>query len=186
MKKLFLVFPTLTMVMVLTAGLTGCGASKSEVELAKADKISQVKDSALAQYQQFVQTSSGAMAQSYYDKAVVILRGGGLDTDALQINVRWVNSHIRQLYLQNAAEDYAKLQKTHGNILQAKQLRTSYTTCMERANANISPAMEKQLSLNVSRNEVEEGHAGQRAHGVNPNPPAKKLVSKKAAPRKGK
>jgi hypothetical protein len=175
MKKLFSFLPILTVMMVLTAALAGCGASKEEEQARnKATAI----HNASAAFQRFVKDTNSKQAEADYANIVFPLQSVELKLDAVPIEQSYIDRRLHDLYLSDAANTFQKLRETHGDPQTAKSLGAQYAAYMNKAVKDVPPAMEKQLALNIARNEVEHGHAAQRAHGVNPNPPVEKPVRK--------
>ena len=178
MKKLFNLLAITSAVLALTAGYIIFSAYS---ELGQARGKATAIHNASAAFQGFVKDVDSQQAERDKGSIVDALHADGLKLEDVPIEQSYLDRHLHDLYLSDAAATYEKLRGTHHNIQRATDLRSQYEDYMEKARMSISPAMEKQLALNIARNEVEQGHAVQRAHGVNPNPPVKKPVRKAPA-----
>ncbi len=153
------------------AALIGCGPSKADLaqrEVARLKKVDEVKTEAFRSFQDFMLAQNGDTATRFAKEMEKQLGTVGLDLDAIGVAPGFVTQQVQKLYVQDAAAAYKRLKLTHGKIRVAQDLADKYREYISKAGKDVSPAMEQKLAIIVNLNKIEEGMAGQRAHGVKP------------------
>ena len=156
----------LTIVFVCVALLfaAGCGSDKKAAEL-KAKQDAAIT-AALADFQQFRQSTTGAQAAALQTKIVKGLADAGLKTDAISVSETELHIRRDELYNQDAVAASRQLHNTHGSAQTARELANQVRLLKNQAGKPVSPDLETGLELAVARNMQEEAAAIKKAHGV--------------------
>jgi len=166
-RKIYIAIWSVVVVVVLVLVFTS-GPSKSEVALKAARNQIAGIERAAAQYQQFLNAQTGDSADEHKKAVERELSEVGLGLDALSLRELGMANYVHSMYWKDADKVYKTLQAMHGKEKEANALAEQYRMLVSKADMSMSPSMERNLALNVARNQKEEAVATERAHGVRP------------------
>ena len=142
----------------------GCGSDKKAAEL-KAKQDAAVV-TAMADFQQFRQATTGFQAEALRLKIMSGLKAADLKLGAISVTESELQLRQDELYDRDSANISKKLQNTHGSAQTARELANQVRMLKNKAGRPVSPDLEKGLELSVARNMSEEATAIRKAHGV--------------------